>query len=188
MAVVGRHASPLVGEDDQSNACHKTVCDLDERTRPSGRVKIGDYIPPGRQVNTAKMLDVVARATKTVLIVEDDAIVAEIYSLALGRAGYRVMVSRNGADGLEAAAREEPDFIFLDIRMPKMDGIEVLRGLARRGEGIGVPIVMLTNSDDPAIVRESLALGAKGYIVKAGTNPAELADVVSRWLGEPLEA
>jgi len=152
-------------------------------------VKIGDYIPPGRQVNRLrKCFAVAARATKTVLIVEDDAIVAEIYSLALGRAGYRVMVSRNGVDGLEAAAREQPDFIFLDIRMPKMDGIEVLRGLAGRGEGIGVPIVMLTNFDDPAIVRQSLALGAKGYIVKAGTNPADLADVVSRWLGEPLEA
>jgi len=134
------------------------------------------------------MFAVVARATRTVLIVEDDAIVAEIYGLALGRAGYRVVVSPNGVDGLEAAAREEPDFIFLDIRMPKMDGIEVLRGLARGGDGIGVPIVMLTNFDDPAIVQQSLALGAKGYIVKAGTNPAELADVVSRWLGEPLEA
>jgi len=117
-------------------------------------VKIGDYIPPGRQVNRLrKCFAVAARATKTVLIVEDDAIVAEIYSLALGRAGYRVMVSRNGVDGLEAAAREQPDFIFLDIRMPKMDGIEVLRGLAGRGEGIVVPIVMLTNFDDPAIDR-----------------------------------
>ena len=116
------------------------------------------------------------------LVVEDDPTVADIYSLSLERAGYRVVVARDGIEGLDMAGRESPDLIFLDIRMPRMDGVETLRALAADPATKDIPVVMLSNFDDPALVRETRALGARDYIVKARINPADLAGMVARWL------
>ena len=121
-------------------------------------------------------------ARVTVLVVEDDAAVADIYQLALEQAGYDVRIARDGVEGLRLAAELLPDFVFLDIRMPNLDGIGALRRLAASPETSAIPTVMLSNFDDPALVRESLSLGAKEYLVKAATNPTELASVVARWL------
>jgi CheY-like chemotaxis protein len=124
----------------------------------------------------------VTEAVTRVLVVEDDPAVAEIYRLALERAGYSVAIAKDGVECLERVQQEAPAFIFLDIRMPRLDGIQALRELnARRNQ---VPVVMLSNFDDPALIRESKSLGARDYIVKAGTNPTELAAIVARWLGE----
>lgn len=121
----------------------------------------------------------------SVLIIEDETIVAEIYGLALERSSYRVLKAHDGADGLRIASEALPDFIFLDIRMPKMSGVEVLRGLAENATTRDIPVVMLSNFDDPALVKECMGLGAKEYLVKAGLNPTELPDVVARWLKPP---
>ena len=121
-------------------------------------------------------------AETTVLLVEDDPTVAHIYSLSLERAGYRVVVAGDGADGIEKALSESPDLIFLDIRMPRMDGMDALRTLGSDPRTRDVPVVMISNFDDPALMRESVRLGAREYLVKAAVNPAELGDIVARWL------
>lgn len=120
-------------------------------------------------------------AETTVLIVDDDTTVAHIYTLWLERVGYRVVVAVDGADGLEKAGRELPDLIFLDVSLPRMDGVAALRALAGDPATKDVPVVMLSNFDDPAVMRESMRLGAKEYVVKAGTSPAELGALVARW-------
>jgi len=118
-----------------------------------------------------------------VLVVDDDRVVADMYSLALSRAGHEVLVANDGLAGLQMASTAQPDLVFLDIRMPKMDGIEVLRNLKSVNRTKGIPVVMLSNYDEPRLVRESLSLGAKEYLVKAGTNPADLHRIVSQWVG-----
>ena len=122
-----------------------------------------------------------------ILVVEDDVTVADIYCLALERAGYEVVVAADGVDCLEKAVSARPDFIFLDIRMPRMDGIEALRLLAQRFDLQALPVVMLSNFDDPALVKECRELGAKDYVIKAGLNPADLPEMVSRRLGRPVD-
>lgn len=117
-----------------------------------------------------------------VLVVDDDRIVADMYRLALSRAGHDVIVAGDGVAGLQAATTDRPDIVFLDIRMPKMDGMEVLRNLMAGETTRNLPVVMLSNYDEPGLVRESLRLGAKEYLVKAGTNPADLGGIVSRWV------
>lgn len=107
---------------------------------------------------------------------------AEIYQLALQRGGYRVVVATDGIDCLEKVAADVPLFIFMDIRMPRMDGIQALREL--RSLDVAMPVVMLSNYDDPALIRQTRELGAKEYIVKAGMNPAKLPEIVARWLGQ----
>jgi CheY-like chemotaxis protein len=121
----------------------------------------------------------------TVLVVDDEAIVAEMYRLALERTGYRVLIALDGETALETITAARPDFIFLDVRMPKMSGVEVLTRLVSDPMTRNIPVVMLSNYDDPTIVRQSLSLGAKEYLVKAGMLPAALPTVVAHWLTPP---
>lgn len=113
---------------------------------------------------------------------DDDLIVAEMYRLALSRAGHEVQVANDGVAALRAVSSSPPDIVFLDIRMPKMDGMEVLRDLASADLTRSIPVIMLSNYDEPGLVRESISLGAKEYLVKAGTNPADLGRLVSQWV------
>jgi CheY-like chemotaxis protein len=117
----------------------------------------------------------------SVLIVDDDVLVGDMYRLVLSRAGYSVVVARDGSEGLRMAETAAPDIIFLDIRMPGMDGLEVLRQLSANSATRDIPVVMLSNYDANQYLTESVRLGAKQYLVKAGINPADLVEVVSRW-------
>lgn len=116
-----------------------------------------------------------------VLVVDDDRVVAEMFRLALSRAGHDVAVANDGLAALRSVATAAPDIVFLDVRMPRMDGTEVLRNLAATNATRDIPVVMLSNYDDPGLVKQTLGLGAKEYLVKAGTNPADLDRLVSRW-------
>jgi CheY-like chemotaxis protein len=118
----------------------------------------------------------------TILVVDDDAIVAEMYRLALVRGGYDVVVAKDGPTALRMAETSDPALIFLDIRMPHMDGMEVLQRLAADVVLRLIPVVMLSNYDDHNFINRSLRLGAKQYIVKVSIQPAELAAVASRWI------
>jgi DNA-binding response OmpR family regulator len=122
-----------------------------------------------------------------VLIVDDDPIVGDMYRLALSRAGFTVQVARSGIDALRLAGNPSLEIVLLDIRMPGMDGIEVLRQLAANPETREVPVVMLSNYDDSYYMMESIRLGAKEYLVKAGINPADLVAVIARWRRRPAE-
>jgi len=119
----------------------------------------------------------------TILVVDDDAVVAEMYRIALVRGGYNVLVAKDGSTGLQMASASAPALIFLDIRMPHMDGIEVLERLAAADATRGIPVVMLSNSDDISYINRALGLGAKEYLVKVNINPAHLATVAMRWIG-----
>lgn len=76
----------------------------------------------------------------TVLIVDDDPVIAMMYGLGLERAGYGVLVAKDGQAGLEMASRAHPDLILLDVRMPILDGIEVLTRLAADSTTRKIPV------------------------------------------------
>jgi chemosensory pili system protein ChpA (sensor histidine kinase/response regulator) len=111
----------------------------------------------------------------TVLVVDDDAIVGEMYRLALTRSGFNALVAKDGPAGLQMAAASDPALIFLDIRMPRMDGIEVLEHLMADDK----------NYDDSTYIKRCMGLGAKEYVVKVSIRPAELATIASRWIKPP---
>jgi chemosensory pili system protein ChpA (sensor histidine kinase/response regulator) len=118
----------------------------------------------------------------TVLVIDDDAVVAEMYRLGLVRNGFNVLVAKDGATGLEMAAASDPALIFLDIRMPRMDGIEVLERLMASETLRRIPVVMLSNYDDSTHIKQSIGLGAKEYVVKVNIRPADLATIAARWI------
>jgi CheY-like chemotaxis protein len=116
-------------------------------------------------------------------MIDDDAMLAEIYRIALGLGGYRVVVAKDGPAGLEVAASAAPMLIFLDIRMPGMNGMDVLERLVDDETTRAIPVVMLSNYDDHDLVGRSLALGARQFIVKISISPGDLVAVVRRWAG-----
>jgi len=105
-----------------------------------------------------------------------------MYGLGLQRAGYTVVFAGDGQAGLELASSAKPDLILLDVRMPVLDGIEVLKRLAADGITQWIPVVMLSNIKEAGIVERAMGLGARQYLVKLEITPAEVAAIVGRWL------
>jgi DNA-binding response OmpR family regulator len=109
-----------------------------------------------------------------VLVIEDDEVIAEFVQLELEHRGMRVRCAYDGPSGLEAAEEFDPSVIILDIMLPKLDGVGVLKELRRRGSR--VPVIMLTARDTPADKVHSLDLGADDYLTK----PFDTAELMAR--------
>jgi DNA-binding response OmpR family regulator len=122
-----------------------------------------------------------------VLLIEDDEAAAEMYRLRMAADGYTVILARDGQEGIALAERELPDLVYLDIRLPKMDGLEVLKRLREIPATSAVPVVILTNYGEPELRERGLELGALEFLVKADTTPAFLSQGVERWT-EALQA
>ena len=110
----------------------------------------------------------------TILIVEDEHAVARGIQYALQQEGYQVAVARSGEEGLEFATNQAPDLVVLDVRLPGIDGFEVLRRL--RAAGSKAPVLVLTARDDEVDKVIGLELGADDYLTK----PFGLRELMSR--------
>ncbi|MBF8289044.1 MAG: hypothetical protein HW391_12 [Chloroflexi bacterium] len=110
----------------------------------------------------------------TILIVEDEHAVARGIQYALQQEGYTVALARSGEEGLELAVGQAPDLVILDVRLPGIDGFEVLRRL--RAAGSKAPVLMLTARDDEVDKVIGLELGADDYVTK----PFGLRELLSR--------
>lgn len=111
-----------------------------------------------------------------VLLIDDHALFrVGLQTLLEGRGITVVATAGSGQEGLRHAAEFEPDIILLDMRMPDMTGLEVLREL--RKSGASMPIVMLTTSDDERDLVDALRNGAQGYLLK-DIDPEELVEVL----------
>jgi CheY-like chemotaxis protein len=117
-----------------------------------------------------------------VLFVEDDPAVAQMYKLKLELDGYAVDVAVDGLQAVQMATGNPPDIIFLDIRLPKMDGLGVLEALRRDERTRKVPVVILSNYTERELVERGLRLGALEYLIKSQTSPARVAGGVATWL------
>jgi DNA-binding response OmpR family regulator len=117
-----------------------------------------------------------------ILLVEDEPDIATMYSVVLKLYGHKVTVAGDGQAGLDAATGGAFDLVFLDIRLPKLDGIAVLDALASKGLTDTLPVVMLTNYHDPRLRDRALELGARDYLIKSSTMPRDLAARVPTWV------
>ncbi len=114
---------------------------------------------------------------KKVLIVEDEDVIVMPLADSLRREGIEVAVAHNGEEGLEAALADVPDLILLDILMPKMDGLTMLKKLRAAPEGARIPVLVLTNLGEITSVADTLEAGISDYLVKSNW---KLDDVVRR--------
>lgn len=106
-------------------------------------------------------------APKKILVVDDEKDLRDALSSALSSAGYFVIKAENGEMGLKEAETHKPDLILLDISMPRMNGHQMLHSLRRQPWGKDTPVLMLTNSDDPANIVQGVSLKSNDYIIKS---------------------
>jgi DNA-binding response OmpR family regulator len=115
-----------------------------------------------------------------VLVIEDDADIAEMYRVRLTADGYDVVVASDGEEGVSLAKNEAPDFIYLDLRLPKLDGFEVLERLRAMPTTAQIPVIILSNYGDPELRERGLRLGALEFLVKADVSPNLLVTKVEQ--------
>lgn len=118
-----------------------------------------------------------------IIIVEDDLKVANIYKQKLEEDGYIVEIVSDESAFLKIQS-DKPDIVLLDILMPKVNGMTILRQLKEDSQLEDIPVLILTNVEDANEVSEAIVAGASGYLVKAETD----LDTLSRKIKEMLES
>src|SRR5579859_750190 len=123
--------------------------------------------------------------SRRILFIEDDRFIADMYRMKLESDGWNIEVAMDGEAGLRRALEDPPSLVLLDLLLPRMDGIEVLRQLREADQTRTVPVLILSNALGLA-GRESEArsLGIVDWAVKANTTPAALSSRVARILGD----
>src|SRR5262245_9886699 len=116
-----------------------------------------------------------------VLLVEDDVALALMYQVKLERDGYTVRRAGDGEQAIEILAGELPDLIFLDVRMPRMDGLTFLERLRASRRTREIPVVILSHYNEPELVARGLRLGALEYLIKTQITPGRLSEGVRSW-------
>ncbi len=117
----------------------------------------------------------------TLLIIEDDPLILRMYQQAFSfDSKHQALIANNGLDGLQTARAKKPDAILLDIMMPTMDGLEVLKKLKADPDTKTIPVIMLTNLADDKDIQTALKLGAVKYIVKAENTPKQVLDQIEQ--------
>lgn len=102
--------------------------------------------------------------SRRILIVDDDPAVVELLRDYFTEAGYTTDTALTGRDALTLIPQSRPDVVLLDIRMPHMDGVEVLGRI--RAAHAAIPVIMITGNDDIALARNTLKMGAFDYVAK----------------------
>jgi two-component system alkaline phosphatase synthesis response regulator PhoP len=108
-----------------------------------------------------------------IVIVEDEADIAEVIEYSLSREGFETSSALNGQDGLELAQSVKPDLVLLDLMLPGLDGIEICRELKSDANTRSIPIIMVTAKGDESDIVLGLSMGADDYVTKP-FSPKEL--------------
>lgn len=115
---------------------------------------------------------------KTILVIEDEIPLQSALAEKLSHEGFAVLNAKNGEEGLDTALRLHPDLILLDIVMPKMDGIAMLKKLRVDAWGKKARVIMLTNLSDNEKVAEAMKNQAFDYLVKSDVKIAEIIEKI----------
>ncbi len=120
-----------------------------------------------------------------ILIAEDDKFIGDVYETKLSGEGYNVVLAVNGSEALEKIKKESPKLILLDIFMPELDGIGLLKKLKEDEELSDykdIPVIILTNASERDYVSQAIDLGAVDYMVKSNFTPDEVIGKVQKYL------
>jgi DNA-binding response OmpR family regulator len=120
--------------------------------------------------------------SKLILIVEDELALQEAYKIILSSQGYHIVTANNGAEGLLALKKFEPDLVLLDIFMPVMDGKEFLKNFNNKDYPT-TKVIVYSNLSDQTVEVEVIELGADKYVLKSSMTPSDLVNLVSQTIG-----
>lgn len=120
---------------------------------------------------------------RTILMIEDERFLQRTTEASLCARGLAVLTAADGETGLQLARRESPDLIILDIMLPQLTGMEVLRALRADERTRMLPVLIVSNVISSAELEEARSLGIAGALVKARVTLQEMANEVSRLVG-----
>lgn len=120
---------------------------------------------------------------KRVLIVEDEPSICNALCDKLAHEGFAALEAKNGKEGLKVALREHPDLILLDIILPVMDGLTLLKKLRQDSWGMNAKIIILTNLSDDEKVAEAIQNGAFEYLVKSDWKIEDVVKKITEMIG-----
>lgn len=120
---------------------------------------------------------------KTILLVEDDDSLANVYTMRLEAEGFKAVRVANGEDALQAALQSKPDLILLDVMMPKVSGFDVLDILRANPETADAKVIMLTALSQEADQERAKSLGVDDYLIKSQVVIADVVDRIKQHLG-----
>ncbi|HWY79124.1 MAG TPA: response regulator [Candidatus Sulfotelmatobacter sp.] len=119
---------------------------------------------------------------RKILIAEDDFFIRDIYSKVFSLSGYDVQVAVDGTDALEKITSQKYDMVLLDIMMPRMTGIDVLKNVrALTTPAKDIPIFIITNLGQQNVIEEAFKLGMDGYILKSQVSPQQIVDEINNY-------
>ena len=119
---------------------------------------------------------------RKILIAEDDFFIRDIYSKVFSLSGYEVQVAVDGVDALEKLQAQPFDMLLLDIMMPRMTGIDVLKKIRSLETPLkSIPIFIITNLGQQNVIEEAFKLGMDGYILKSQVSPQQIVDEINNY-------
>lgn len=134
------------------------------------------------KIDAATVSDYHNTMSKVVLLVEDNDFIRNMYQLKLSKAGLTVEEAVDGKQALEKIAAKKPDLVLLDMMMPNMSGIDVLKQLNKDKLIPDLPVIVLTNIMNSQAITEARDLGARDYIIKTDLTPSQVIDKLKPFL------
>ncbi len=116
---------------------------------------------------------------KTILLVEDDSFVSDIYQKKIESEGFKIITAENGIEAIKKLKEFTPDLILLDIVMPYMDGMDVLKEIKANEKWKTIPVILLTNLSEKEKIEEAIGIGADDYLIKSHFTPSEVISKVN---------
>ncbi len=115
---------------------------------------------------------------KKILFVDDDQHIVQLYTAVFTRAGFNFSIATNGLEAIEKAAAEKPDLLLLDIMLPDLNGLEVLKKLKQNPQTSDITVWMLTNLPEQLNQETAQSYGASDYLVKSAYTPKQVLEKI----------
>lgn len=119
---------------------------------------------------------------KRVILIEDEDFIRDLYKRQLDLAGFKTDAFGNGNEGLLSLSQNKYDLALLDIMLPGINGLEILKRIRQDENNKDLPVILLTNLGQDSVIKEGLALGVKEYIIKASVTPDQIVATVKTLL------
>lgn len=116
-----------------------------------------------------------------ILIIDDEQAIVKMYSSAFTSAGINMISASDGQNALELIESEKPDAVLLDIIMPKINGLDVLKKIKENETIKNIPVFLLTNLPEECSGEKAKSLGGAGYFVKAQTEPQQMVQIIQNY-------
>ncbi|HEU0198481.1 MAG TPA: response regulator [Nevskiaceae bacterium] len=119
---------------------------------------------------------------KTVVVVDDNAVITSIYRNKLKAAGYATEIASEGPAGLALIERTQPDLVLLDLVLPNLDGVEIIKRLRAQENFAKTPIVVLSGAYHADRIKQANDAGATRVLSKVNDNPTHVVEIVNELL------